>query len=256
MSKTTSILGAAALLGLGASVAQAAPLPAGTVLKLDAGTNCVEGAFKGSCFIMDLSGFPVPTAISPGTDGGIVIGKDQTSGGQETVFGGLTTPGQITAAWDFFSQFGTFVTSPIQGALGGSATGTASSNFFSDTSCSGTGCVGQTQLGTWTMAWSGVVVDLGSAAGCRSVKCTPNQLAGVMVTNWTIIAGGAPGIDGDLFSLDYSITTPDSWVDFPGSSFKMHLEGTIQAVPIPAAVWLLGSGLLGLFATLRRRRSV
>jgi hypothetical protein len=34
-----------------------------------------------------------------------------------------------------------------------------------------------------------------------------------------------------------------------------EIRGQVQVVPIPAAVWLFGSGLLGLVALARRRKS-
>lgn len=40
---------------------------------------------------------------------------------------------------------------------------------------------------------------------------------------------------------------------FPSSGFDLDAVGVINAVPLPGAVWLLGSGLLGLVAAVRRR---
>jgi len=40
---------------------------------------------------------------------------------------------------------------------------------------------------------------------------------------------------------------------FPGGD--MSFSGTVSAVPVPAAVWLFGSGLLGLLGVARRRQS-
>lgn len=37
-----------------------------------------------------------------------------------------------------------------------------------------------------------------------------------------------------------------------GVSYALHLEGTISAVPVPVAMWLFGSGLLGLIGVARR----
>ena len=41
---------------------------------------------------------------------------------------------------------------------------------------------------------------------------------------------------------------------FTTVSYALHLEGTV--VPIPAAVWLFGSGLLGLGGLVARRKKV
>ena len=61
----------------------------------------------------------------------------------------------------------------------------------------------------------------------------------------------------DTFTLDYSTIVaydhPNGW---GGIMSSVHLEGTIgaSAVPIPAATWLFGSGLLGLIGVARRKQ--
>jgi len=60
---------------------------------------------------------------------------------------------------------------------------------------------------------------------------------------------------GDAFTLDYSATIPDGFLN--GKSYDLRLEGIItktSAVPVPAAVWLFGSGLVGLAGFARRRK--
>lgn len=56
---------------------------------------------------------------------------------------------------------------------------------------------------------------------------------------------------GDSYTLDYSSHGPG----ISGSLYTFHLEGTVSAVPVPAAAWLFISGLLGLlrFSRLRSR---
>ena len=58
---------------------------------------------------------------------------------------------------------------------------------------------------------------------------------------------------GDTYSLDYSTVVPSG--GFTGVLYGLHLEGTVSAVPVPAAVWLFGSGLLGLVGVARRRKA-
>jgi len=70
--------------------------------------------------------------------------------------------------------------------------------------------------------------------------------------------------NGDSYTLDYSATLNlNAWFASPGFDvvtpaitvdYALHLEGTVSAVPVPAAVWLFGSGLLGLAGVARRRR--
>ena len=66
----------------------------------------------------------------------------------------------------------------------------------------------------------------------------------------------------NLFTGSYNLGSV--WVDFspvslmPGGagSFQVGLDGAyVQVVPIPAAVWLFGSGLLGLIGIARRKKS-
>lgn len=54
---------------------------------------------------------------------------------------------------------------------------------------------------------------------------------------------------GDSYVLDYSSHGPG----LSGTLYTVHLEGTIGAVPVPAAAWLFGSGLLGLAGFAKRR---
>ena len=49
------------------------------------------------------------------------------------------------------------------------------------------------------------------------------------------------------------------WAAFDGTpyteKFNITLNGTAAVVPVPAAVWLFGSGLLGLVGVARRKKS-
>lgn len=58
---------------------------------------------------------------------------------------------------------------------------------------------------------------------------------------------------GDTFVLDYYIGSNSGFQYIP---YQLHLEGTVAApVPIPTAVWLFGSGLIGLVSFARRNKS-
>jgi hypothetical protein len=60
--------------------------------------------------------------------------------------------------------------------------------------------------------------------------------------------------NGDTYILDYiGHIEQGSPSGLGGEEVRIHLEGTISAVPIPAAVWLFGSGLLGLVGIARKK---
>lgn len=93
----------------------------------------------------------------------------------------------------------------------------------------------------WTVDWNNTEINMGSGAsgGVGTVVCAVNCSL------------------GDTFSLDYFATVPnDGTTNFGNVSYMVHLEGTIgevSAVPVPAAAWLFGTGLLGLVGVARRK---
>ena len=62
---------------------------------------------------------------------------------------------------------------------------------------------------------------------------------------------------GDSYTLDYfallSENLPGSMTSTASNEYSLHLEGQITSVPVPAAVWLFGSGLFGLIGFVRRK---
>lgn len=60
--------------------------------------------------------------------------------------------------------------------------------------------------------------------------------------------------NGDSYALYYSATVPaDEPNGYAGFQYELNLTGTISAVPVPPAIWLLGSGLLGLVGIAKRK---
>lgn len=215
------------LLSIFCNAAQAVPLTNGTWVTLapgvGSGTN--QTCTSGSCFGLEVApGFDVWTNISPGTDGGLILGKNQKSGGQDVgASGSNRTPGEVTAAWLFFGNYGTFSTAPVVESQTGATTADASANIFNDSSCSGAACIGVTQLGAWHFNWNGLVYQIGSANGCTSAACTPDQMNGIFVSQWTV------GADKS-YLLDYSNSFSDATA-YMGVHFKLILRGRIEQVP-------------------------
>lgn len=90
-------------------------------------------------------------------------------------------------------------------------------------------------LSGWSVEWAGS--DIGMGSGVEAV-----------VSCFTDCS-----VD-DSFTLDYSATIGPGSLN--GLLYELHLEGIVASpVPVPAAAWLFGSGLLGLFGIARRKRN-
>ena len=72
-----------------------------------------------------------------------------------------------------------------------------------------------------------------------------------VTSDWDVEATGNAAADTALVSVNSAIILATSPV-FPG--FGPNFTGNLTKVPVPAAVWLMGSGLLGLVGVARRRR--
>lgn len=86
-------------------------------------------------------------------------------------------------------------------------------------------------LSSWTWSWNGSNYLQGSS----DIVGNYNVLTGAYEISWTSLLPGGP---------------------FSGYTHDWYLTGvaTVSAVPLPAAAWLFGSGLIGLFAGLRRQK--
>lgn len=120
------------------------------------------------------------------------------------------------------------------GTLYGAGTHTIS---LDDSGTGGVGTAGQTMTFT---------VGAGQLGG--AIKFAWGSTTGIDVVNvWNV------GVDG---SLTYATVPGMADGPFPGfhASFSGD-AGTVSAVPVPAAVWLFGSGLVGLVGVARRKKS-
>ena len=83
-------------------------------------------------------------------------------------------------------------------------------------------------LSSWTAYWNGTSFNQGGM-----ISATTDG-AGNFTATWdALVVGGA--FDGQI----------GAWT----------INGTVSAIPVPAAAWLFGSGLLGLVGIARRRRA-
>ena len=226
--------------GIVAIGAQAAVLKNGDVLTINPGVvvtaNSIVTAVNVSWFAMDSNGDSgiqsgEKLALSQGTNG-IVIGATTTAGPYHPGLPLPTDTGAVVHSWAFLGNAGTnFNTVGITG------------NTITGLNMSG-----------WKMAWNNRPnVDLGTGAW------TPlnGAAAGIPISGYT--NGSAlfswSGVYGTGYTLDYAATVPNTDPGFADVRYFLHLEGTVNAVPVPAAAWLLGSGLVSLVGVARRRKA-
>lgn len=196
--------------------------------------------------------------LTPGTAGGIILGTYQNfvtdpdiphpQGWQGDTNGDGVPDGAAGAGYkslvtqgSAFSPFSFFGTSTYVGMNPTSyQAGTdmsAPSASVDMGSCVGTVCTLSADLSALEVYWNGSVFQQGPR---------PSNSGPFTMAMGTI----------DLADNSYSL----SWASqikqgpFNGVTGFWHLEGTLRAVPVPAAVWLLGSGLIGLIGMARRKQ--
>ncbi|MDH5767097.1 MAG: VPLPA-CTERM sorting domain-containing protein [Gammaproteobacteria bacterium] len=213
-------------LSLNALTTQAAIVNTGDRLSINSGVY-VDSNVTGSYFAADtdgdgvISGFE-KTALHQGTEG-FIIGIIQGTGTPTHSGAPLETDwNRITAPYSWFGNTGQeYTTSPITGST---ETGLDFSGF------------------NWP--WNGIE-DIPFGSGAWGEGFTD----GIANFVWD-------GIYGHSYTLDYRTTVEEgSPTGFGGVQFEYHFEGTVSAVPVPAAAWLFGSGLIGLIGFARRKRA-
>lgn len=232
--KTPLSIALFALLGTGALTAQASHLllQNGDRLTIDAGVAVTDqfgspvDVSSGSFFLFDTFGDgkirgPEKVPIAMGTTGFIV---------------GLTSlPGEIDALWQFpgGGQGQDYITIPFSPLAAGM------------------------DMSGWTMSFEGIDYAMGTGAWAPNTPSNCNPPTGCGMTYADGIGNLTwSGIYGDTFTLDYTATAPAELTGLiEVSRYYLHIEGVVNHVPVPAAAWLFGSGLLGLLGVARRKRT-
>ncbi len=219
---------------------------------------------SGSYFGMDFNGNGVISAserIAISENNGLIVGSVQDASGSHSGAPGCTpeidpsctntgeNPG-IDAPWPFFTATGMHYAIQPTNILSDDGNGNVTLDF------SGWGI---TWNGLERINFGGGMQDCGTADDGICVDGSGVDIAGVL-DNGTGIAVVTCALDcaeGDTYTLDYTATAArvDPTIGFGGVPYSLHLEGVISSVPVPAAIWLFGSGLLGLAGVVRRRKS-
>ncbi len=246
MKKTALSCALGLALGLAGLTAHAAAVNSGDTLTITTGVPVLTGSggiasFSGSYFGMDTNGDSKvqnseKTALSQGTTG-LVIGTTTAIG---SFHPGAPTAGDTNAIdkpWNFFGNTGSDY-------LTVAATGSTAAGL---------------NLSGWTVAWATIsAINMGGGAwqplNCTALGCSGHTFtSGNAMFTWD-------GIYGDAYSLNYTATVPlGDPSGFGGVEYFLHLQGVVNQaaaapVPVPAAVWLFGSGLLGLVGVARRKK--
>ncbi|MHB8453984.1 MAG: VPLPA-CTERM sorting domain-containing protein [Acidiferrobacterales bacterium] len=243
MKKTALNAAIGLLLGVASVTSYAATVNSGDTLTITAGVTTYDSAgipigTTGSYFGLDpyhnLTITPQwQTAISQGSTG-LVIGTTTAAGASHSGAPVAGDTNAIDAPWVWYGDTGSdYLTVAVTGST-----------------------TNGLNLSGWTITWNGgPAIPLGSGAwqpvDCSTLGCTGHTFTdGNAMFTWD-------GIYGDAYSLNYAATVPGGDPSgFVSTLYYLHLEGVVKPVPLPAAIWLLGSGLLGLVGFAKRKRSM
>lgn len=230
MNRKTSLSTAIGLALSGVTLHVNASLTSGAVLQFTLGSTTDPDCplcphyvtdIYGSYFALDTNGNGIEANEKTpiGSFNGIHIGSSQAAGGSHSgPIDGTESP-NIDMPWTYFGNTGMHqTTSPI-------------------TVLNDLGATKELDMSGWSATWNGIpsipLIQTSSALiSCSTSSCS------VSSTYTLDAAFHVSGIGGTGFTT---------------VNYALHLEGHV--VPLPPAVWLFGSGLLGLVGIARRKKA-
>ncbi len=261
MDKSLLSLAVAGILG-GTSMSAGALLTTTTVLAFDpgiVGSTINDPAGAGPSWFSMLVGPStiIYTGMQVGGDGGIHIGVTQDTNGHASHSGVNSdgTPihsgvGGIDDEWQFYYNAGMhFTTVPV----------TVVSDF---------GNAKTLDFSGWNVTWNAIsainvgggIQDCGTTTDGICIDPFSVDIGGTYDNGTglaTITCSNASCSASSTFTLTYNAIVPQADPsNFGGTPYGLQLSGNIPPhVPVPAAAWLFGSGLVGLVGVARRKKS-
>ena len=254
MKKSTLAIAVGLALG-GASLSAQAALTSSSILAYDSGNvgNFTSAAGAGASYftmVVDTKGTILYTGLQAGTDGGVHIGTAQPLGDALShgdlpysvtypTSGYTTDIGPIDAGWGFFCNTGLHFTA--------SAVNVVTDSGFTKT----------LDFSGWRVSWNGIPsINMGGGMQVVTSKTgssTFNNGSGLA----TITCSTSSCSASSNWTLDYSAVVPvGDPSGFGGTPYTLHLSNPSHTVvPVPAAAWLFGSGLVGLVGVARRKKA-
>jgi len=137
-------------------------------------------------------------------------------------------------------------TTAASGIVDSDNLGTTFSGTFFGAAWTATTQIAYTTSGTWAGT---------SPQGAYSYNfsLTAGQVAFGTFFDWSVRNSGMPVLA--IFNSDGSAGTGVPMQAGPFIGQPISFQGTVSAVPVPAAVWLFGSGLIGLIGLAKRKAS-
>ena len=166
---------------------------------------------------------------------GINLGVTQLASGDHSGLPDGTEQPNIDAPWAFFGNTGMHQTESPVTIVSDDNNGNVVLDFSG-----------------WSFIWNGLSSSVGLGTGAWG-----NNPEGQAILTCQFDCSTVNIVEPEFregFVLDYTATIPPGDPSgLGGIRYQLHLEAP-NLVPVPAAVWLFSSGLLGLFAIMRRRR--